>query len=323
MAGEAAPSLTLLEKLQPAILLSSIAIGLAASQLVPTFAETSSKLITPALLGLLYSIFLMVPVGRIASALRDRRSIGLALAVNFVFIPILAWALGAVFLGDHPALWVGLIMYLVTPCTDWYLIFTNLARGNVPLGVALLPWNLVLQILLLPFYLLIFAGRLVPIDISVLAGSVLLFFVMPFSLAVLSRRAMRTWRRAGLERSLSSTMPMVQLAFLTLAIFAIFASQGGAAIENLDLLALVLLPILSYFGIIFLTAQSLGRAAGLGYGERTLLTFTTSARNSPVSLAIAVSAFPESPLIAMVVAIGPVIELPILLLIAKYLPRLG
>lgn len=323
MAGEAPPALTLLERLQPVFLLSAIVLGLAASQIVPTFAESSSKLITPALVGLLYSIFLTVPVGRIASALRDRRSIGLALAINFVLVPLLAWALGAVFLRNHPALWIGLIMYLVTPCTDWYLIFTNLARGNVPLGVALLPWNLVLQIPLLPLYLLIFAGRLTPIDVPALAGGVLLFFVAPFSLAVLSRRAMKAWRRAGLEKSLSSTMPMVQLAFLTLAIFAIFASQGGVAVRNLDLLALTSLPIISYFFIIFLTAQSLGRVAGLGYGERTLLTFTTSARNSPVSLAIAVSAFPESPLIAMVVAIGPVIELPILFLIARYLPRLG
>ncbi|MBI4344254.1 MAG: hypothetical protein HY555_01570 [Euryarchaeota archaeon] len=53
------------------------------------------------------------------------------------------------------------------------------------------------------------------------------------------------------------------------------------------------------------------------------MTFTTSARNSPVSLAIAIAAFPESPLIVMVVAIGPVIELPILSLMARYLPRLA
>lgn len=316
-------SLTTLERLQPVFLLAAIVLGLAASQIAPPLAEASARLITPALVGLLFSIFLMVPLGKIALALRDRWSIGLALTINFILIPVLAWALGAVFLRDHPELWVGLIMYLVTPCTDWYLIFTNLARGNVPLGVALLPWNLVLQILLLPLYLLIFAGRLVPLDTSALAGSVLLFFVMPFSFAVLSRRAMRAWRRTGLERLLSSTMPVVQLTLLTLAIFAIFASQGGVAVRNLDLLALIILPIISYFFIIFLSTQSLGRAAGLGYGERTLLTFTTSARNSPVSLAIAISAFPESPLIAMVVAIGPVIELPILFLIARYLPRLG
>lgn len=77
-----------------------------------------------------------------------------SLSINFLWTPIFAWGLGAVFLSDLPDLWVGLLMLMVTPCTDWYLVFTGIAGGNVVLATALLPVNLVLQVLLLPVYLL-------------------------------------------------------------------------------------------------------------------------------------------------------------------------
>ncbi len=44
-------------------------------------------------------------------------------------------------------------MLMVTPCTDWYLLFTGIARGNVPLSASILPMNLILQLALLPLYL--------------------------------------------------------------------------------------------------------------------------------------------------------------------------
>ena len=62
-------------------------------------------------------------------------------------------------LRDHPDIWVGLILYLVTPCIGWYLVFTDLADGDVELGVSLLFWNIALQIFLMPFYLYLLAGR--------------------------------------------------------------------------------------------------------------------------------------------------------------------
>lgn len=77
--------------------------------------------------------------------------------MNFVWSPLLAVGLGAVFLRDQPALWVGLIVLLVTPCTDWYLTFTDLADGDVPFATSLLPYDLVLQLLSLPLSLYVFA----------------------------------------------------------------------------------------------------------------------------------------------------------------------
>ena len=69
------------------------------------------------------------------------------------------------------------------PCTDWYLIFTEIAKGNVALSTAILPVNLILQVLLLPIYLFLFAGVMKTVAVSVLIESIVIVIVLPFLLA--------------------------------------------------------------------------------------------------------------------------------------------
>ena len=57
----------------------------------------------------------------------------------------------------------------------------------------------------------------------------------------------------------------------------------------------------------------------LNYEDSVALNLTTLARNSPIALAIAVATFPDRPLISLALIIGPLIELPVLFLIAKIL----
>jgi hypothetical protein len=161
----------LIEKFESLLVLTAIAVGLALGQL-SWVAEHAARVIVPCLMPMLCGVFLQIPVADIREALRDYRVTGLSLGINFLWTPLFAWALGALFLREAPDLWVRLLMLMVTPCTDWYLVFTGLARGNVALGTALLPWNLILQLVLLPVYLLLFAGTLVHIRASVLVGRV-------------------------------------------------------------------------------------------------------------------------------------------------------
>ena len=85
-------------------------------------------------------------------------------------------------------------MLLVTPCTDWYLVFTGLSKGNVELGMSILPLNLILQIVLMPVYLLIFIGNEVTMDVGALLGSVAVVLVIPLPPPALQKRLLRTCR---------------------------------------------------------------------------------------------------------------------------------
>ena len=88
----------------------------------------------------------------------------LAITTNYVVVPLFAWSLGWLVLRDHPDLWAGVILYTLTPCIGWYLIFIDLAKGNMDWGLAMLPIDIVLQLVLLPIYLWLLIGKVVPID---------------------------------------------------------------------------------------------------------------------------------------------------------------
>lgn len=107
--------------------------------------------------------------------------------MNFLRTPLLAWVLGFLMLSNHPYLWIGFMMLMVTPCTDWYLVYTQISKGNIALSTAILPINLILQLSLLPIYLLLFSEIESSIDLSGLLESILIVFVIPFLSAQFSR----------------------------------------------------------------------------------------------------------------------------------------
>ncbi|MDW8201535.1 MAG: arsenic resistance protein [Cyanobacteriota bacterium SKYGB_h_bin112] len=281
--------------------------------------SVASGLIVPLLTVMLYATFLPMPLQQVGCAIRNVTATATSLSMNFLWTPILAWALGAIFLRDAPDLWVGLIMLMVTPCTDWYLVFTSISGGDVSLAMALLPFNLSLQILLLPIYLLVFTSTLVELSPQALVGSILWVLVLPLLMAVLSRRCISYWW--GIEW-LHHHMPKItalQVVCLNVAIVAIFTAESPALFERPGLLLRLLPPVLLFFWINFWIAQVLGRRLQLSYSTRVCLIYTTLARNSPLSLAIAASTFPDRPLITLTLVIGPLIELPLLMVISQWL----
>lgn len=306
-----------IERFQTLIILAAIGTGFLFGQIY--YIELhADQLIIPFLLLMLYGLFLSIPVQQLKKAFLNTKFLGVSTVINFVWTPLLAWGLGAVFLADHPALWIGFIMLMVTPCTDWYLMFTGMAKGNVALSTSILPNNLFLQLLLLPMYLLIFAGTIHPIPFATLLESVLLVLVLPFLLAHLTRLLL-VKRSDILVEKIVPFFSSAQIVFLALAIMAMFASQGSTLIQNFSIFYILIIPVLLYFVINYLLGRWVARLFSFSYEDSVSLTMTTIARNSPVALAIAVTAFPNEPLLALALVIGPLIELPVLTIIAQVL----
>lgn len=310
--------MTLFDKLQPFFILLSVLVGLTLAQ-VSGLQEIANQLIVPLLAVMLYATFLPMPLQQVGRAIRNLKVTVTSLSVNFLWTPVLAWGLGAVFLQDTPDLWVGLIMLMVTPCTDWYLVFTSVAGGDVSLAVALLPFNLILQIVLLPIYLLVFAGTLVELNPQALLSSVFWISIVPLLIAFVSRRWINhRWGKDWLHRQVPK-ITALQVICLNIAIVAIFTAESQALFQRPGLLLQLLPPTLLFFVINFLVVRKLGQYLQLPYGAGVCLIYTTLARNSPLSLAIASSVFPDRPLITLTLAIAPLIELPILILISQRL----
>lgn len=313
-------SLSKLDKIQPFILIAAVLIGFFFGSIYAGFSNYADLILYYVVIALVYAVMLGVPHQKIWKSFKNIKFFGLSWFANFVIIPLLAWILALVFLKDHPAIFVGFILYLVTPCTDWFLVFTSMARGNVPLGLALLPTNLILQIILIPVYLLLFAGELVPFQFSAFFETFLVFIVLPFILAILTRYILTKIKNHDWAHNFIDTIVSpFQTITLVLVLFVMFAGQTKIILNNLGPLSLVFIPIMIFFFVSFILAQFMSRKFKLSYGECALLTCTTAARNSPLSLAIAIGLFPDRPLIHVAIIIGVLIELPLLVLVVRAL----
>lgn len=290
--------------------------------LTTDISDWPERLVVPSLIALLALTFAGIhPTALLAQVRPHRRVAVTSLGLNFVWAPLAAGALGWLFLSGSIDLRIGLVMLLVTPCTDWYLVFTATARGNVALGAALLPLNLVLQLALLPVFVVSLTGAAADIPVGDLLISVALVLGIPAGIAILARTVARQARASSrLDRLLERLEP-AGLALLAIAIAAIFTAHAQLVVDEPDALLRLLIPLLAFFGATYLLAAAAARASGFAQRERVTLTMTTMARNSPVALAIAASAFPDRPLIAVALVIGPLIELPVLSITAHALSR--
>ena len=209
---------------------------------------------------------------------------------------------------------------MVTPCTDWYLIFTGISKGNVALGSSILPLNLVLQLVLLPVYVFLIGGSSVDMNTMQLVKGVVSTLIIPLLCAIIIRTIIIN--KIGQEdfgEKVATKACDYQGYFLNAAIVSMFASQGKILLENIQVLLILLIPVLLFFVINFCVGRLVGRVMKLNYEDSVALNLTTLARNSPIALAIAVATFPDRPLISLALIIGPLIELPVLFLIAKIL----
>lgn len=308
-----------INKFQSFIIFAMVLLGIIIGQ-INVVQAYSEYLIMPSLTIMLFLVFIQVPLRKIGSSFKNIKFTLTSIIINFIWVPILVFILGRLFLNNNPELLIGFIMLMVTPCTDWYLIFTGIAKGNVALGSSILPLNLILQLLMLPVYILLIGGTSVHIDIISLAKGVIFSLMIPLLCSIVVRKfIINKISNRKFEEKLITKACDYQGYFLNIAIIAMFASQGKVLLKNYQVLLILLIPILLFFIINFIVGRLASKAIKLNYQDSVSLNLTTLARNSPIALTIAVATFPDKPLISLALIIGPLIELPVLFLISKIL----
>lgn len=276
-----------LERYQIVVYLAAVMAGVAAALLGTDMAERLELLVWPVLAVLLYATFCQVSLGEAARSFRHRRFFVASLLANFVLVPIIVWSLSWLLPRD-PAIRLGVFVVLLVPCTDWFVTFTHLGKGATRLAVALLPVQLLAQLVLLPVYLWIFMGRdfvrAVALDpfLQVFTWIVL----VPFVMATLTRyRASHHSSGAGWLRA-TAWLPVPMLG---LVLFLVTASQGRAVSNGFIALGWAALV----FALYLVIAAPLARVVALVFrmeaeAGRTLA-FNVGTRNSFVVLPLALA----------------------------------
>ncbi|MDR5904839.1 arsenic resistance protein [Franzmannia qiaohouensis] len=289
-----------MERHQAWIYLAFILAGLALGLWQPSLAAMLELLLWPLLGTLLYATFTQIPLLQVRRGVRDWRFMAALLLGNFVLIPLLV-GVATSLLPLSPAVQAGILLVLLVPCTDWFISFTHLGKGDAGRALAAAPLLLLGQIVSLPAYLWLFLGPgwFQMVLSTQLLGAFAGLILTPLTLAWLTERLAK--RRAGAKR-LVEGLGALPVPLLALVVLAIAASQ----VTGLGGLSSILLQVLAIFIAYLLFAALLGKLLGRGFGlapgaTRTL-TFSFGTRNSFVVLPIAL-ALPEAWQAAVVVIV--------------------
>ncbi|WP_426179807.1 arsenic resistance protein [Pseudomonas sp. TWRC1-2] len=305
------------------ILLYFVAVLLAAAfgVLAPLSAHGLGVLVTPAIAVLMYAMFLQIPFLELRQGLGNKRFISALLLANFILVPLLVWVLTRGLVG-RPALLVGALLVLLTPCIDYVVVFTHIGKGDSRLMLAATPVLLLLQLVLLPVYLgfMLGAQSAVVVAVEPFVEAFVLLIVLPMMLAVLTTFLAR---RSSVINVWSDAWAWLPVPAMALVLFVVISSQITSVVRDIGLL-LPLMPV--YVGFLLL-APLMGalaaRLLALPAVTARAITFSASTRNSLVVLPLAL-ALPEDVrgLAATAVILQTLVELMGELVYIRLIPAL-
>ena len=289
--------------------------------LVPSSASGLGILVTPAIAVLMYAMFLQIPFLDMRQGLGNKRFLSALLLANFILVPLLVWALtrGLV---ERPALLVGALLVLLTPCIDYVVVFTHIGKGDSRLMLAATPVLLLLQLALLPAYLGLMLGA--QSGVVVAAGpfveAFLLLIVLPMILAVLTTSLAR---RSSVVSAWNSAWAWLPVPAMALVLFVVIASQITSVVRDISLLVPVIPVYVGFLVLAPLMGMLAARLFALPAATARAVTFSASTRNSLVVLPLAL-ALPEDVhgLAATVVILQTLIELVGELVYIRLIPAL-
>ena len=289
--------------------------------LAPSSANGLGMLVTPTIAVLMYAMFLQIPFLDLRQALGNKRFLSALLLANFVLVPLLAWALtrGLV---ERPALLVGALLVLLTPCIDYVVVFTHIGKGDSRLMLAATPVLLLLQLALLPVYLGLMLGAQsgVVVEAGPFVEAFLMLIVLPMILAVLTTSLAR---RSSVVSAWNTAWAWLPVPAMALVLFVVIASQITSVVRDFS----VLMPVVPVYVGFLLLAPLVGMLAArlfaLPAATARAVTFSASTRNSLVVLPLAL-ALPEDVrgLAATVVILQTLIELVGELIYIRLIPAL-
>ncbi|GAA1119912.1 arsenic resistance protein [Citricoccus alkalitolerans] len=319
-AGRVAVTVSWLERHQVVLYVAALLAGAGVGLLVPAVATPAGHAVNPVLALLLYSTFLAVPFRRLAGAFRDGRFLAVVLLVNFTVVPLVAFGLSRL-VAPSPALEVGVLFVLLTPCVDYVIVFTRLAGGAADRLLSTTPLLMLAQMALLPVYLRLMVGDsfLQAVDAGPFIEAFVLLIALPLAAAWLTQAAAARWRPGRWLRA-GALAAMVPLMMATLAV--VVASHIHDVGAHLGGLLAVVPVFVAFAGVMVVIGLATGRLARLDALDRTAVVFSGVTRNSLVVLPLVLALPAAFDLTPLVVVTQTLVELVVMVVLVRALPLL-